>query len=135
MTTGTCSICGCTDRASCAAGCAWVDEACTLCSQCDRAIAIAKLFADVPPLWGDRPFADRQARVMITRNILDNLTRVLEEALVEEEAAASAELTRLALALRERYPDQVDRAIETETSIVDIVLTLLGDKRIVLAAG
>lgn len=31
---GRCAACGCTDRRACPSGCAWVDQAHTLCSRC-----------------------------------------------------------------------------------------------------
>jgi hypothetical protein len=33
---GVCRVCGCTDQAACPGGCAWVDDAHTLCSQCGK---------------------------------------------------------------------------------------------------
>jgi len=35
---GVCRFCGCTDRAACPGGCAWVDEAASVCSTCGRLV-------------------------------------------------------------------------------------------------
>lgn len=143
MTPGTCMFCSCTDRKPCEGGCNWANTQRTVCSSCEYAKTVAELFAGVsaqaqralPPKFDQLPLEERQAHVMITRHILDNIHRITEEAFEEDQVIASAELVRLATTLRQRYPEQVDRALETETSIVDVVLTLLGEKRIVLATA
>lgn len=143
---GACRFCRCTETTPCEGGCAWSDESQTLCTACECVLVVAELFAslpyrlrrETPPPFAAQPVDIQTLQVMTLRHAFDDVRQDTMANIGDEEIIAQRELVRLAVALQERYPQRVRELLESQSSIVDVVLALLGehattDRRGVLA--
>lgn len=145
MSARMCKYCGCTDAQACTGGCEWVDDTRTLCSSCLFAAEIAGLFVmalgAVPPLppgrtFDELPIDTLRPAVIAARHVLDRLRASFTDAIADQVTAAAIEHAELVRALADRYPEQVARALEAETPLLDLVLQLLETRpRLVLASS
>lgn len=139
-TTGTCRYCECTDDKACEVGCAWADDAHTVCTVCQTAVTVAETFLTVfnEVRFRERPqrLADRDVTwaaltphhqrvlVMCTRAVCEswvetNLAQISEEAM--EHLAAANELGIIATFLATKAPHEL-RAHETVSQMVTRLL-------------
>lgn len=139
LTPGTCQFCGCTETTPCPGGCAWTDETQTTCSLCAQAIQLSQLFLGMigqlrpaGPGWSwdmSSPFwtwKQRRVFIMGARSILAGIPPPIDLQVLRNELAGLIE------ALKERYPDKIAEAARLRQPLTDLVLELLGEKRIVL---
>jgi hypothetical protein len=140
-------VCACTELQGCQVGCDWVDETRTRCTACDLGARVARIMlAIVAELPKERlptnpelasldvfGFKHQQLLIMSARLMLEELPSPASqdlEILRGEVGALMEDLSR-------RFPKVVQRAQQRGTSLRELVLELLGDRRrdLVLIGG
>jgi len=144
---GLCRYCACQDESPCeAGGCAWSDDARTICSLCAESVHIAAELVAILGVVATNPKAGiriatakwerlalEQQRVLVLtcRATIEGIRDALLAALGDDAIAAGVELSIISGFLLERFSDQVTEDDSTSRAVIRLLEPHIGS-RIVL---
>lgn len=149
MSADTCKFCDCTEAFPCEGGCAWSDDArtvCTICAESARIagelVAILGVVAANPKAgirlatakWELLPLEQQRLLVGTCRATIDGIRQALIDALAEDAIAAGVELNIISGFLLEKFADQVTDTDTTSSAVIRLLEPHIGS-RIIMPAG